>query len=462
MNTNSEPLNVQPLRTTKSQIPPSPLYPSSFARRGKSPCVTPLIYNSHLLLKGGWFWGFRMTLLISVYLCSSVVAPSAWAEKASPTLVETPAPVVSEPHQLFEKAKKAFDEKRYKEAKDILLQLVAKHPLEDFIPRARLMLANLEEDFTVSTKRFQMLAQEYAGQPEGEEAQKNLGARYYMADKYADASENFKELIEKYPKGSFNLESRYWLASSLLAMGQDQKAATEYGKIVNDSPGSPWAPKACLGLGNAYLKMKDYRKAEKEYLRILDQYSAFDEMNLDFFKLAQTYELEQKDRQAYAAYRTLLARYPKALEVAEARERVKVLETTIPGLKSSDVAEKEVSPAMTAPAEAGAQVAQTAPTPTEVPEEKAEEVKGSKVPVAPAKPFHVQIGVYAKKVNVDKARQQVKKAGYPSFVSEIKEKDIPYTYYKVRVGSFKDKASAEKLATKLSKKLKQKTMVVED
>ena len=79
---------------------------------------------------------------------------------ATPLTAQTPTPASSgdSPAVLFDKAQKLFDEKHYQEARTSLSELVAEHPMESFVPRARLLLANLEEDFTAATARFQMLA----------------------------------------------------------------------------------------------------------------------------------------------------------------------------------------------------------------------------------------------------------------------------------------------------------------
>jgi tetratricopeptide (TPR) repeat protein len=260
-------------------------------------------------------------------------------------------------------------------------------------------------------------------------------------------------LIEHYPKGSYATEARYWLACSLLALDKDNEAMDQYQKVIHDSPDSLWAPKAYMGLGNGYLKKRDYEQAEKQYLKILDLYHFYDELNLTYFKLGQTYELGKKPQQAHAAYRTLLEKYPKSLEVTEAMERMKALEDRTQGLQPVAEASPGTVPA-TPTLVVVPTMATVTPIATILPAETDETVLD--------KPFHVQIGVYTRPINVEKAQKAVKKAGYSSFVVKAKEKDIPYTYYKVRVGAFADKKSAEKLAKILAKKTKEKAIVVED
>lgn len=367
---------------------------------------------------------------------------------------------------LFEKAEQYFKQKNYKEAKKILNQVVAKaSPMEDYVPKARLLLANLQEDFTVSINQFKMLATEYAKQPEGEAAQKGLGARYYLADKYEDAVESYGEFLKDYPKSLDLPEVRYWYASSQLALGKNQEALDGFKQVLEKSPDSPWAPKALLGMGNAHLRMGKFEDAQKDYLRILDQYHYYEELNLVYVKLGQAYEGRKKFKEARAAYLTLMDKFPKSFEVNEARLRVSDLEKDHPELVPVQAAVKEDKPTPTPPAQVAAptqapteepkqvptQIVLAEPTPTPVPQEE-----------TVLTPFHVQVGVFSKDLNVQKARKELKAAGYPSFVVKVKASNSPLALYKVRVGQFGDRVSAEKMAREISAKLKQKAIVVED
>ena len=160
-------------------------------------------------------------------------------------------------------------------------------------PRRAFFWPILQEDFTVSIAQFKSLAAEYSDRPEGEEAQKNLGARYYLADKYPMPPRVIRiswTIIRKAPHVP---RPDIGYASSLSGHGPEDKAAEQYKKGPEDSPDSPWAPKALMGMGNAYFKMKKYDDAQKQYLKILDQYHFYDELNLVYFKLGQIYEAEQ-------------------------------------------------------------------------------------------------------------------------------------------------------------------------
>jgi TolA-binding protein len=400
---------------------------------------------------------------------------------ALPAFAQTPVPSGTpsgdSPAALFDKAQKLFDEKHYQEARISLSQLVTQHPLESFVPKAELLLANLEEDFTAATARFQMLAGEYEGSPEGAEAQKDLADRYYLADKYDEAAQSYRDYIDQYPKSPDLPEIRYWLACAYLAQDQTDPAIEQFQKVLNDSKDSPWASKCRVGLGNAYFKKRQYPQAEQQYLRILQDDPGYDELNSVYLKLGETFEMEKKDRQAYASYQSLLDRYPKALEVPEAQGRMGALAKAHPDYAlaaEGDTPTPGPAPRSTVAAAPAATVIEAAATPTAtaavspVPgvtptlvvkaEDAPAPLAASGMPLA----FHVQIGVFTQTVYVAKAEKSVKKVGYDCFVVSAKSDSSPYTYYKVRVGQYATRGEAEKTAKKLTRQLKQQVLVVED
>jgi tetratricopeptide (TPR) repeat protein len=239
-------------------------------------------------------------------------------------------------------------------------------------------------------------------------------------------------------------------------LDQNKEAVEEFKKVLNVAKDSSWAPKSLLGMGTAYFKMKKYSDARNQYLRILDQYHLYDELNLVYLRLGQTYEAEKKWKEAHAAYQTLIDQYPKSFEVDEARGRLRDLESQHMDLPHAVEAEAPVpTPTMVS--------VLAEPTPTveiveSAPVSESDDIQAEVI----SKPFQVQVGVYSKKFNVDKTRKLIKKAGYSSYVVTAKQEGVPYTYYKVRVGHFADRVSAEKVARELVRKTKEKAIVIEN
>jgi len=413
---------------------------------------------------------FFLTTLFVLLLTSFSFAESVPTPNEVDSVI---TPVAGQTKDLFEKAKKLFDDKSYKDCKEILASLVAQHPMDDFVPQARLMLAKVQEDFDVSVAQLREVAEQYDDKPEGRQAQKELGDRFYLADKYSDAVEAYQEFLTKYKKAPEAVEVHYWMGSSYLAAGNTDKAVDEYQRVLDDGKETAWAPKALLGMGNAFFKTQKFSDAENRYLRILDQYALYDELNLVYLKLGETYEMEKKWKQAFAAYETLIDRYPKAMEVSEAQMRVDELAKLHPELKSTVTAAATPTVLVTATVMPTATVA-APPFVTATPEptveatavvadatpEEAEQEETADQPVLKSTPFHVQVGVYTKRANVVKTEKAIHKAGYKYYVVTV-HRDAQ-TLYKVRVGNFTSRSAAQKVANILVKKTKEKAIVVEE
>ncbi len=418
-------------------------------------------------------WFLFLCFMVTSAALADIAADEAAQKKEIDSVV---TPVAGETKELFEKAKKYFADKDYKDCKDILAPLVAEHPMDSIIPQARLMLAKVQEDFEVSVAQLQEVAAEYEDQPEGMEAQKELADRYYLADKYEDAASAYKEFLDHYEKSPMAVEVHYWLGSSYLAAEQTELAIKEFEKVMDQGKQTNWAPKALLGMGNAYFKTQKFSDAENRYLRILDQYATYDELNLVYLKLGETYEMEKKWKQAFAAYQTLVSNYPKAIEVGEAQTRMAELLKTHPALQASVtiVPTPTVTVAVTATPALVPPFATVGVTPTVVETEEATPIEEAATPeeaeqeatvdqpVLKSTPYHVQIGVYSKKANLLLTEKGLRKAGYKYYVVTVNAADGTYVLYKLRTGHFATRTAAQKLANKLSKRIKEKAIVVED
>ncbi len=367
---------------------------------------------------------------------------------------------------LFDKAKEYFSQKNYDQARDSLSKFVAEHPVDKLIPQAKLLLARMEQDFSESTRQFSQLAKDYADKPEGEEAQKDLGARYYLADKYSDAAQTYSDFLKTHPQSGSAPEARYWYACSLFSMEKYQDALGQFEKVAQDTPDSPWAPKAHLGAGNTYVKLNRYPKAEKEYLLVMDRYPQFGEMNLVYYRLGRVYELENKASQAHAAYATLADRFPRALETEDALQRMSELERLDPALTPVVIA---ALPTPTTPPEISTPIAMV-PTsavglaliPTQTVNSTSEEEAESDTQESAATPYHLQVGVYSRTRFMALTLKALEKAGYKPKVLKVKTSDMTYPLYKVRVGDYPDHASAMKAANALKKKTRLNCFIVED
>jgi hypothetical protein len=61
-----------------------------------------------------------------------------------------------------------------------------------------------------------------------------------------------------------------------------------------------------------------------------------------------------------------------------------------------------------------------------------------------------------------KLRDKCRQAGYAVSLVTSQTADMPYPYYKVRIGRYADRASAQKAAAAIARRLGQQAVVVED
>ncbi len=394
-------------------------------------------------------WGrlLSLALFLAWALSLSLFTPSLQAKPrpaATPTV--TPAP---EARALFEKAQDAFREKRFKDARNHLLELIGRFPVEDVIPRSKVLLAELEEDFDVSLEQLKALAKEYYRQPEGQAALQELAQRYYLADRYEEAADTYREYLERYAGQSDEAETRYWYGSSLLAAGKGEEAMGQFEKSLALDPEGPWAPKSRLARGSLFLKQRRYDDAQKELLVILDRHPHFGEQNQVFLKLGRAFEAAGMPREGRASYRTLLDRFPKSMEASEARDRLAAIDRAYPRLAGG----KKPSLWPEAPATATPFPTATAvvarvplkPTPTAAPPS--------------GRPFRVQVGVYTR---LEFARETMKKLEKWKYKPTLLTVGGAKSVYKVRVGHFADKEQAAREAKNIKRKIGLPTLVVEE
>jgi TolA-binding protein len=379
--------------------------------------------------------------------------------KPTPTATATPAP---EARALFEKAQKSFQEKHYKDARNSLLELVGKFPVEDVIPKSKVLLAELEEDFETSLTQLKALAKEYNRRPEGKAALQDLAQRYYLADRYDEAAGAYRDFLKRYPNAKEEPEIRYWLGSSLLASDHTGEAVSEFDKGIQADREGPWAPKSYLALGGAFLKQRKYANAQKQFLKILDQYPRYGEMNQVFLKMGRTYEALGQTKEAHAAYKTLVEKFPRAIEVPEAQERIAVLEKDHPELSNRPHEvlwnQPEALPTITPVPVSTPKMTMAPPAPTMVPAV----VPKPLVNPCPKTSYRVQVGVYTVRRFAEKTVRELKKAGYDPALLTVRGHGATDPTYKVRVGHYVDKDQARRAAEVIKRRVKLPTLVVEE
>lgn len=93
---------------------------------------------------------------------------------------------------------------------------------------------------------------------------------YYARD-YAQASQRFEELLQKFPNGTYADNCRYWIGECHFAVGNFAKAVAAFRKVFI-FPESEKADDAQLKLGYCYLRLGERKRAAEEFKKVVSLY----------------------------------------------------------------------------------------------------------------------------------------------------------------------------------------------
>lgn len=90
---------------------------------------------------------------------------------------------------------------------------------------------------------------------------------YYARD-YAQATQRFEELLQKFPSGTYADNCRYWIGECHFALGNFAKAVTAFRNVFTFAE-SEKADDAQLKLGYCYLRLGEKKRAAEEFKKVV-------------------------------------------------------------------------------------------------------------------------------------------------------------------------------------------------
>jgi tetratricopeptide (TPR) repeat protein len=102
-----------------------------------------------------------------------------------------------------------------------------------------------------------------------------IGKSYGYMEKYEDKAREMLDIVNNYPNSTFTVPALYEVGESyrLMEGNHDQKAILYYNQLINDYPNHSLVKDAIFQVGILYFSEKQYAKAEKQFLRILDEFN---------------------------------------------------------------------------------------------------------------------------------------------------------------------------------------------
>jgi outer membrane protein assembly factor BamD len=184
--------------------------------------------------------------------------------------------------------------------------------------------------FLESTDEFKLLVEQYPGSKYAEPAGYYLAKSYYGSKEYPLAEVQFEKLLRDFPRGSYAEEASFMLGmcafkqkrSAPYDQAVTEKAIQLLTTYLTDYPGGAFAAKAdgalreCRAVlaeklytsGKLYIKLGDARAARLCFQEVVDKYPEARWADVALVGIGQSYVRERNWSMAAETYRNVLAR----------------------------------------------------------------------------------------------------------------------------------------------------------
>jgi tol-pal system protein YbgF len=90
--------------------------------------------------------------------------------------------------------------------------------------------------------------------------------------RYADAAEDFRAFLDRYPDSQFADNAQYWLGESYYVTRNYDIALTAFQNLLDRFPDSPKAPDALLKVGYTYYELEQWDSARAALTQVQERY----------------------------------------------------------------------------------------------------------------------------------------------------------------------------------------------
>ncbi len=106
-------------------------------------------------------------------------------------------------------------------------------------------------------------------------AKYQIGNSYGFEQKYQEKATEMLDIVNNFPKSTFAIPALYEVGEAyrLMEGNFDAKAIQYYQQLINDYPNHALVKDAIFQIATLHFRNKEYAKAEKQFLRILDEFN---------------------------------------------------------------------------------------------------------------------------------------------------------------------------------------------
>ena len=203
------------------------------------------------------------------------------AETQIAQILEDFSDLASMPGALYHIARRYQWSRKYELAENIHQELIRRYPDSDVAARAQLGMARTGilalvkgGDFDTAGTELDKLLQDFSGNLGLPPVLYDIAKEYEVQVKYEKASEIHQKIVQQYPDSPDAGQSRFDFPRtkilSLIELGNDIAADTEFDKFVQEFSADSRLPKAIYDIARKYEWLKEYEKAKTLYMQITD------------------------------------------------------------------------------------------------------------------------------------------------------------------------------------------------
>ena len=189
----------------------------------------------------------------------------------------------------FYRAKVDQGQSKNEAAKQRFQQLLTAAPEPSVVPHALLALAGLAEaakDWPVAGRWYRQFLREHSQHHSTDDARLGLADVLLESRQYPEAEALYGELQQRKGWTSAPYAQFRWGEAAFLR-GDTRTAAERLTVFLEQNPKSAYLESACLLVGNAYFREKEYAKAAQSFERFLHEFPKSSNRPLAFVRLAQ-------------------------------------------------------------------------------------------------------------------------------------------------------------------------------
>ncbi len=213
-----------------------------------------------------------------------------------------------------------------KETEKLAFTFLKRYPLNSHVPDVRLILAEIEDEWSKSIARYRAVIDKYRYYPGRDLALFRICEILSLRSDWSGLGRASREGMRKFPRSRYLDEFRIFSLISLTNTGSLEKARDLCLDVMKKSNRETTLSRALILYSFINRKMNGYSRSYLYNLReLLIGYQDSSSYPTAIYLMGRFYERKGDRSRAYSAYKDILRRFPRSMESLYAGSRVETL-----------------------------------------------------------------------------------------------------------------------------------------